>query len=71
MGQRQLLKKSSFNYPLVYIQKPKLAKLCDKVETLDSYFIIHNQFVKWSVLDTAVKAKVLANKHESLVLESL
>ena len=46
LGQHWLLKQFSLNHPVEHIQKPKLPKLYVRVETLTSYFIIHNQFVK-------------------------
>ena len=52
LGQHWLLKQFSLNHPVEHIQKPKLPKLYVRLETLISYFIIHNQFVKYfSLLD--------------------
>ena len=36
----------SSNHPVGHIQKPRLARLYVRVETSNSYFIIHYQFVK-------------------------
>ena len=46
LGQHWLLKQFCLNHPVEHIQKPKLPKLFVKVETSNTYFIIHNQFVK-------------------------
>ena len=46
LGQHWLLKQFGLNHPVEHIQKPKLPKLCARVETSTIYFIIHNQFVK-------------------------
>ena len=46
LGQHWLLKQFCLDHPVEHIQTPKLPKLYVKVETLTTYFIIHNQFVK-------------------------
>ena len=52
LGQQWLLKQFCLNNPVEHIQRPKLPKLYVRVETSASYFVIHNQFVKYfSLLD--------------------
>ena len=52
LGQQWLLKQFCLNNPVEHIQKPELPKLYVRLETWTSYFIIHNQFVKYfSLLD--------------------
>ena len=46
LGQHWLLKQFCLNHRVEHIQKPKLPKIYVRVETSNSYFIIHNQFVK-------------------------